>query len=410
MSEYPGRSAELAIGWDVGGAHLKAALLRGGELVDVAQWPCPLWLGQDRLSQAIAQARLRWPGVIEQARHGLTMTAEMVDLFPDRASGVAALAAQLALELTGTATPGIDRLAWYAGPAAASTDGTLASSTANSVPAGSVTGTSGVNPADPASADDAGTAMWLASTDAAAQWRRLASANYLATASLAAAVVGEGVLVDIGSTTSDFIVFRSGSVFQLGLASGPGAGQGDAGRLASGELVYQGVVRTPLIALAQRVPFAGHNVSVMNELFATSADVYRLTGELDEAHDQQPTADGAPKTAAATRQRLARLLGRDAADASDEQWLALARFWRERQLAELAQGLQRVAHASRLPAKAPLLAAGCGAFLVAGLARDLGRPALSFSADVLGLEPGHALAGWAQVCAPAVAVALLLET
>jgi uncharacterized hydantoinase/oxoprolinase family protein len=148
----------------------------------------------------------------------------------------------------------------------------------------------------------------------------------------------------------------------------------------------------------------------MNELFATSADVYRLTGELDEAHDQQPTADGAPKTAAATRQRLARLLGRDAADASDEQWLALARFWRERQLAELAQGLQRVAHASRLPAKAPLLAAGCGAFLVAELARDLGRPALSFSADVLGLAPGHTLAGWAQVCAPAVAVALLLET
>ncbi len=377
MSEYPGRAAELAIGWDVGGAHLKAALLRGGELVDVAQWPCPLWLGQQHLSQAITQARLRWPDEIEHARHGLTMTAEMVDLFPDRATGVAALVVQLARELTGSDAPAIERLAWYAGPAQAS-------------------------------------ATWLASADAAAQWRRLASANYLATASLAAAALGEGVLVDIGSTTTDLIAFRGGGVLQLAMAFDQGldhgASQGDAGRLASGELVYQGVVRTPLIALAQRVPFAGHNVSVMNELFATSADVYRLTGELDETHDQQPTADGAPKTAAATRQRLARLLGRDAADARDEQWLALAGFWRERQLAELAQGLQRVVHASRLPAQAPLLAAGCGAFLVADLARDLGRPALSFSADVLGLAPGHALAGWAQVCAPAVAAALLLET
>jgi probable H4MPT-linked C1 transfer pathway protein len=315
---------------------------------------------------------VRWPGAIEQARHGLTMTAEMVDLFPDRASGVAALAAQLALELTGTATPTIEHLAWYAGPT------------------------------DESPAADASTETWLASADAAAHWRRLASANYLATASLAAAVLCEGVLVDIGSTTTDLIAFRGGSVLTLG--------QGDAGRLASGELVYQGVVRTPLIALAQRVPFAGQNVSVMNELFATSADVYRLTGELDDAHDQQPTADGAAKTLGATRQRLARLLGRDAADASAEQWLALARFWRERQLAELAQGLQRVAHASRLPEHALLLAAGCGAFLVAELARDLGRPALSFGADVLGLAPGHALTGWAQVCAPAVAVALLLET
>ncbi|MEY2689398.1 MAG: hypothetical protein RL375_3597 [Pseudomonadota bacterium] len=372
MSEYPGRVPDPVIGWDVGGAHLKAALLRDGELVDVAQWPCPLWLGQDRLSQAVAQARHRWPGVIEQARHGLTMTAEMVDLFPDRASGVAALAAQLAQELTGSATPPVDRLAWYAGPA------------------------------DVGGGEMAATATWLCSRDTAAQWRRLASANYLATASLAAAVLGDGVLVDIGSTTTDLIAFGGGSVLSLG--------QGDAGRLASGELVYQGVVRTPLIALAQRVPFGGQNVSVMNELFATSADVYRLTGELDDAHDQQPTADGAAKTPEATRQRLARLLGRDAADADPERWLDLARFWRERQLAELAQGLQRVAHASRLPGQAPLVAAGCGAFLVAELARDLGRPALSFGAEVLGLAPGHALTGWAQVCAPAVAVALLLET
>ena len=59
----------------------------------------------------------------------------------------------------------------------------------------------------------------------------------------------------------------------------------DAARLATGELVYHGVVRTPLCALAARVPFRGSAVSVMNEFFATTADVYRLTGELDPAHD-----------------------------------------------------------------------------------------------------------------------------
>ncbi|MFM2120235.1 MAG: hypothetical protein RL722_1703 [Pseudomonadota bacterium] len=371
------------MGWDVGGAHLKAALLGPqGELLDVAQWPCPLWQGQDRLSAAIAQARARWPGVIEApaTRHGLTMTAEMVDLFPDRAAGVSALAAQLALELTGEAGPPLARLAWYAGPGAG--------------------------------------ASWLASDQVAAHWRAIASANYLASASLAAAELGEGVLADVGSTTSDFISFRGGRVLQLGadgsesaaaaaMASTAGA---DASRLATGELVYQGVVRTPLIALAQRVPFGSQTVSVMNELFATTADVYRLTGELPPAHDQQPAADGGAKTILATQQRLARMIGRDAADGREADWLALARFWRSRQIAELAQGLQSVLIAARLGPGVPLVAAGCGAFLVAELARDLDHPCLDFATEVLGLPAGHALAGWAQVCAPAVAVALLLQS
>jgi hypothetical protein len=73
----------------------------------------------------------------------------------------------------------------------------------------------------------------------------------------------------------------------------------------------------------------------------------------------------------------------------------------------LAQGLQSVLRAACLPDDAPLVAAGCGAFLVADLARGAGRTVRSFAGDVLGLAPGHVLAGWAQVCAPAVAVALL---
>lgn len=38
--------AESVIGWDVGGAHLKAAWLDGGRVRDSAQWLCPLWHGR----------------------------------------------------------------------------------------------------------------------------------------------------------------------------------------------------------------------------------------------------------------------------------------------------------------------------------------------------------------------------
>ena len=38
---------EFTVGWDIGGAHVKAALIETGadasrQLVDVAQWACPL--------------------------------------------------------------------------------------------------------------------------------------------------------------------------------------------------------------------------------------------------------------------------------------------------------------------------------------------------------------------------------
>ena len=55
------------IGWDVGGAHVKACLLRRGEVLDVAQWACPLWLGMDRLAPVLQAARARWPGLARRS-------------------------------------------------------------------------------------------------------------------------------------------------------------------------------------------------------------------------------------------------------------------------------------------------------------------------------------------------------
>jgi uncharacterized hydantoinase/oxoprolinase family protein len=160
----------------------------------------------------------------------------------------------------------------------------------------------------------------------------------------------------------------------------------------------------------------------MNEFFATTADVYRLTGELDAEHDQHPAADGAGKDVAATRQRLARMIGLDAHDAPDDDWSPLAREWRELQLLELRGQLQRVLdaaalpqgrEAAALPPRAPLVAAGCGDFLVAALADALRRPVRPFSSCALGEVAGVESAGLralrrrVQVAAPACAVALL---
>src|SRR5262245_865754 len=218
------------IGWDIGGAHVKAALLLRGQVIDAAQWPCPLWQGTDRLHAALDAASERWPDLQRHA-HAVTMTGEMVDLFAHREDGVTRLARQLAQRLPGARFFG-------------------------------------------------GAEVWLTAAQAAQHWHLIASANWLATARHAALVCepAEGLLIDIGSTTTDLIAFRRGKVHSTS--------RSDTSRLQSGELVYQGVVRTPLCALAQRIGWRGVPSNVMNEFFATTADVYRLTGEVDADHDQ----------------------------------------------------------------------------------------------------------------------------
>ena len=347
------RSRRLQAGWDIGGAHVKACVLVDGELWDAVQWPCPLWQGLEHLDAALHGARERWARAWEAGlEHAVTMTGEMVDLFPDRAQGVARIAERLAGALGGS-------LRLFDGEG-----------------------------------------EWRAAHEAAARWHGIASANWRATARVLAQRLGEAVLVDIGSTTTDLVPLRAGRVAARGAS--------DAERLATGELVYQGVVRTPLCALGARVRWRGATVNVMNEFFATSADVYRLTGELDPAHDQAASADGRGKDPDATRERLARMVGRDAAEATPSEWLALACWWKEAQLAELEAQLQRVCGRAQLPADAPVVGAGCGAFLAEALAVRTGRPFLHYAEVALpATERAPALDAWADVCAPAVSVALL---
>jgi probable H4MPT-linked C1 transfer pathway protein len=347
----PARSNPAArFGWDIGGAHVKVSLVGdGGAVLDVVQWPCPLWQGLAHLHRTIDLVFERWPQTgTAAAQHAVTMTGEMVDLFADRAEGVRAIVAVLAERLGSPPR-------FYAGSAG-----------------------------------------WLAADDCAAGWRHVASANWLATASWVATCMENALLIDIGSTTTDIIPIVDGRVVAFAAT--------DAGRLATGELVYHGVVRTPLCGVAHRIEFGGALLNVMNEWFATTADVYRLTGELDPLHDVQPSADHGPKTPAASRARLARMIGRDAQDASEVEWLQFAQRWRALQLREIGVNLLRVVAAHPALAAAPLVGAGCGRFLAAALARDEARGYIDFGA-LAGVP--DVCAAWAATCAPSVAVALL---
>jgi len=341
------------VGWDIGGAHLKAARIDNGRLRAVVEKPCPLWQGMDHLARACDEILATLPE--EPVLHAVTMTGEMADLFPDRRSGVEHIVACLAERIGARRR---DILHFYAGK-----DGFV---------------------------DVA------ASLQAAAA---IASANWLATTACCAASAGEGILIDIGSTTTDIIPFASGQPCSLG--------RDDAERLQSGELVYVGVVRTPLMALASRAPLAGAWRGTMNEHFATSADVFRLLGVLDEGTDLYPAADSGPKSAEGSARRLLRMLGADLTPANGDGVTSLARWYRERLLQKIGTALAQVISRGQVTAQAPLVGAGIGRFLVPDLATRWQR---SYRDCAELLCPGTddpALRAWAGHCAPAVAVARL---
>ncbi|MBI1206009.1 MAG: hypothetical protein GC191_01835 [Azospirillum sp.] len=334
------------IGWDLGGAHLKAALADSeGRLQRVVQVPCPLWQGLDRLEAAVAEATAR---LGHAERHHVTMTGELADLFADRTEGVVRLAAAMAARLDG-------EIRLYAGPAG-----------------------------------------WATVSDAARLADRIASANWYAVVDFVAARVDRGLFLDIGSTTTDVVAFDQGHPRPAGMT--------DAQRLVADELVYSGVVRTPVMALAARLPYAGAQHGVMAEIFATTADVYRLTGALPDGADQHPSADGRDKSPEASARRLLRQIGWDFSADRMEAVRDLARYLAECQLRRIHDAAARVVSGTALGAEACLVGCGVGRFLAVPLAVRLGLSGMVEFGDLFDASPE--LRRRAGDCAPAAVLAL----
>lgn len=142
----------------------------------------------------------------------------------------------------------------------------------------------------------------------------------------------------------------------------------------------------------------------MNEFFATTADVFRITGELDAGHDQYPPADDRGKDLAATRRRLARMVGRDARDAPASLWFEFALAWRDAMLDELDRNLVQVLKRFNTTDTVTLVGAGSGTVLAARLAQRRQLPYCRFSRLVDALDDD---ATWLETCAPSVVVAQL---
>jgi probable H4MPT-linked C1 transfer pathway protein len=231
---------------------------------------------------------------------------------------------------------------------------------------------------------------FVAPADAREHPLSVAAANWAATARAVAVHHPDALLVDIGTTTTDLVPIVDGQVVAVGHT--------DPERLMYAELVYTGAVRTPAEAIASYVPLGNALAGVSAEGFALAGDVHVWRGDLDAKDYSCPTPDGRPTTREFAGERLARVVCADR-DMLDETAITrLADALARAQVRTIQAAIQRVLEPH--PSIRTVVVTGLGAFL--GMAA---AGALNLQVVPLSEKLGDAGAR----CAPAVAVALLLE-
>jgi hypothetical protein len=283
------------LGLDIGGANLKAADADGHAL----SIPFPMWSNYQKLHEVLRDLILKWPEQFDTpavTRIALTMTGELADCFATKAEGVSFILSQV----------------------------------------------------EEASGHDIEVSVWQTSGEfvdmetAREFWTLTAAANWHGLATWAAKSVptSHGLLIDIGSTTTDIIPLSFGFTSSQGLT--------DLERMASGELVYFGVQRTPVAAICSHVPSsfvipeATGEMRMSSEQFATMGDVYVLTGDLPEDRDNTQTADHRPLTVPYAQNRLAHQFCGDVTELSPVLIRNLAQFLKWEQLQELCDKIEDV--------------------------------------------------------------------
>jgi probable H4MPT-linked C1 transfer pathway protein len=291
-----------ALGLDIGGANLKVAASNGAACSE----PFEIWRAPGELAVRLQALIARFPAADALA---VTMTAELADCFATKAEGVAAILA--AVETAAGQTPVV---VWQT------------------------------------------TGEFAPLAEAARHPRVVAAANWHALATWAGRLVpaGKSLLIDIGSTTTDIIPLHNGRPVARGVT--------DLERLVNHELVYTGLRRTPLCAVAETVAVRGRPCRIAAEFFATMLDVYLLLGLIPENPADRQTADGRPATIACAHDRLLRMVCCDRDEIDLEEARSIARCFGDAQQTALASAIEDVVGRDRDLLDTVILA-GSGAIL-----------------------------------------------
>ena len=338
------------LGYDVGGANTKAALVsvKDGKLLnaEVAVEYFPVWKQPKKLADVLLTLK-EGLGASRLDGLGVTMTAELSDAYQTKREGVH--------HILGCVKEAFPDVPIYV----------------------------------------LNTEAKLETLDVAKQEPLgVAAANWAATGWLVAQHLKNCVVVDVGSTSTSIIPVVNGQV--------AACGKTDLDKLICGELVYTGCLRTNVAAIVQSIPVRNGVAGVASELFALTGDIHLVLGNITEQDYTSGTADGRGKTVPEALARLARVVCADTEMLTRQEIINMAQFIYDEQIRQVAEGLSKVySYAKSLASrKVPVVVTGLGKnFIARKAAETLGVDAM--------VELGTLLPEQAVLATPAFGVALM---
>lgn len=280
------------LGWDIGGANIKAGLVEVSNGVIAScrtsvQY-LPLWKGgAKRLSTVLQEVQSdlsrnrRIDGV------GVTMTAELSDVFESKRKGV-----EYVLRHVEEVSGGVKLLV-------VDYNGGL-----------------------------------LSEEEALQDHLKVSGANWAATAKVLSQIFEECLLIDVGSTTTDIIPILNHEI--------AAEGKTDTARLATGELVYTGALRSSVPSIVHTVPLKEEEIGVVSEHFALSADIHLLLGNISRSDYSTETADGRGTSRRECLSRLARTVCADLDMIGKPELIRMASYIYGKQVEKIREGLDKV--------------------------------------------------------------------
>ena len=187
------------------------------------------------------------------------------------------------------------------------------------------------------------------------------AANWVASVKYLSKIYENFVFVDLGSTTCDVIPFK-GKIL---------AAKTDYERLKRGELLYFGMLRTPLCYL---LSFK----EISSELFSISADAMRVLGVISEEDYSCETPDGRGRSVKECMQRISRQFCADLDEMGEEEVRKISREVYEVMVAKIEKAIWEKMESYGIER---VIGCGMGEVLIEDAAKRVGAEYISLSKE-----------------------------
>ena len=168
--------------------------------------------------------------------------------------------------------------------------------------------------------------------DVKGNYKNIISMNWHAVARYFMRYYKNLIIIDFGSTTTDFICIKDGIISNVGVD--------DLSRLSEGELIYTGVVRTPLFGIQNKINYKNKVYHIIPELFSSTSDIYRVNNFINKNFDVDDEADHQGKSLTKSLIRISRSFAIDYNKKNNSLLLDLSKILIKRQIKTIEENIK----------------------------------------------------------------------